>query len=231
MHRSITNDEFTLYGYWQSSSTHRVRCALNLKNIKYNKHIVSVINNDNNTDPEYIKINTMKSVPSLQHQYIDYNGIKHNNIITQSVAIIEYLDEIQPDINPLLSVDPYTNSLIRTLVHIIACDIQPLHNSRINQQITQLTSASQALQFAQNAINRGLTAIESILQRTSGVYCISNTLTMADIYLVGCMGSALRYNIDLLQYPICSRINAELHTLDEFHEAHPFNQSDYMQQS
>ncbi|KAF9969352.1 Glutathione S-transferase zeta-1 [Actinomortierella ambigua] len=206
------NNEVTLYGYFRSSCSYRVRIALNLKNIPYQPHYISLIKGEHKT-PEYLAIQPLGMVPALA---ID------GDVLTQSLAIIEYLDETRPDV-PLLPKDPKARAKVRELAYAVAMDIQPVTNMRILQ--TQGDDKQKA-EWVQKMTSHGFKGIEVLLAKTAGKYCFGDSITLADIALVPQVYNANRFNVDLTPYPIISRINAALQEHPAFRAAHPHAQPD-----
>ena len=203
----------TLYSFFRSSSSWRVRIALALKGLEYDYKPVDILNGQQRSD-EYLKLNPMGSVPTLIH-----NG----NKLTQSLAILEYLDELYPDPPLLPKNDPIKRCKVRGLSLLIATDIQPLQNIRVMRYIGE-----SKFKFATWAVENGLTALEHSLQETAGRYSYGNDITLADICLVPQIAHAIdRFYIDIKKYRTVSRINDELKSHESFLKAHPENQPDY----
>lgn len=212
-----------LYGYYLSSSTHRVRIALNLLNIKYTTKIVNVSEDTYHETDEYKQLNPMSQVPVIKHTYIDqHTQQEQTNIIAQSVAIIEYINELfcsntnTVQLLPPTS-KPHLRAVCRQIVQIIACNIQPLQNRRImNESVIP------------SIMHRGLTAVEQLVKLYSGKYCIGDSITMADIYVIPQLQAARRWNINLDIYPTLVRIDNECSKISAFIQAHPLQQQDYL---
>ena len=182
----------TLYGYWRSSATYRVRIALNLKKLPYIYIPVHLVKNGGGQHlAEYQTLNPAELVPTL----IDDEG----NLLNQSSAIIEYLDELYPQKPKLLPSTPLDKAKIRTLAQDITCDIQPLANLRVMQYMNKSLSCSDSQQkaWSKHWIETGFDGLEKRLQKSAGDYCFGNTLTMADVCLVPQVYNASRFSVNL----------------------------------
>lgn len=205
-----------LYDYFRSSACFRVRIALNIKNIDYDLEQIHLVNNGGEQfSPEYLKINPHSLVPTLQDD---------NKILTQSLAIIEYLDEIHPS-PPLLPNDAYQKALVRAFALSIAADLHPLNNLRVLTYLKNEFSISdeQKNKWYQHWMAKGLAGLESQLTRLNHktIFCFGNTPTLADICLVPQMYNARRFNCDLSNYPTLVRIDEACQALPAFSKASP----------
>lgn len=205
-----------LYDYYRSSSSYRVRIALNLKQINYNAIPIHLVNHGGEQHHDsYLKINPQGLVPTL-----DENG----HIITQSLAIIEYLDELNPS-PPLLPVNPLARAEVRSLALLIACDVHPLNNLRVLNQIRQQLNASEAQvnDWYHHWLKLGFDAFEEKLKRLprKSNVCYGHEITLADICLIPQVYNAKRYGFSLQHYPLIEEINDYCLTLDAFREALP----------
>ncbi|XP_042293739.1 maleylacetoacetate isomerase isoform X3 [Sceloporus undulatus] len=153
----------------------------------------------------------MKQVPALK-----IDGIT----LSQSLAIIEYLEETRP--NPrILPQDPKKRAQVRMISDHIVTGIQPLQNLSVLQQMGE-----KKLEWAQRCISSGFEALEQILKKTAGQYCVGNEVTMADLCLVPQVFNAERYKVDLTPYPTIRQINKALLELESFQTSHPSRQPD-----
>lgn len=205
-----------LYDYFRSSACFRVRIALNLKGLDYQAIPVHLVNNGGEQfSDEYRKINPQSLVPSLQAD---------DKILTQSLAIIEYLDEIHPT-PALLPASPYEKSLTRAFALTIAADIHPLNNLRVLKYLTHefKLSEEQKTQWYQHWIAKGLSGLEAQLttQQLSGHFCYGNQPTLADICLVPQLYNARRFACNLDAYPSLVRIDAHCQQHPAFKNAWP----------
>lgn len=207
-----------LYDYYRSSSSYRVRIALNYKRVPYDIIPVHLLNNGGEqNDPDYVALNPQKLVPTL-----DNDG----KVITQSLAILEYLEETIPSPS-LLPEEPFARAQVRSLASIIACDIHPLNNLRVLQTLKQRFDATEAqvTSWYHLWLEEGFAAIEAWLKKRprEGRVCYGDSVTMADICLIPQVYNALRYNFSLEPYPIIRDINEYCLSLSEFNNASPDN--------
>ncbi|XP_062973970.1 maleylacetoacetate isomerase isoform X2 [Elgaria multicarinata webbii] len=201
-----------LYTYFRSSCSWRVRIALALKRIAYDQAPVNLVKDGGQQlSSEFQTVNPMQQVPALK-----IDGIT----LSQSLAIIEYLEETRP--NPkILPQDPKKRAQVRMISDHITSGIQPLQNLTVLQQVGE-----KKLDWAQHCISRGFKALEQILQETAGRYCVGNEVTMADLCLVPQVYNAERFKVDLTPYPTISKINKALLELEAFQTSHPSRQPD-----
>jgi maleylacetoacetate isomerase len=205
-----------LYHYYRSSASYRVRIALNIKNIAYESVDIHLVNNEGeHNTPHYLEINPQGLVPCL-----DVDG----HIISQSLAIIEYLDETFPQ-NPLLPSDPLNKAQVRALALIIACDMHPLNNLRVLSQIKDQFNANEAdvITWYHRWLKPGFDAFEAKLKTTerSGPFCFGNQVSLADLCLIPQAFNAHRYNFPMDNYPLINAINDNCLRLDAFSAAKP----------
>jgi maleylpyruvate isomerase len=210
-----------LHNYFRSSSAYRVRIALNLKGLDY--EYVSVHLNRNGGaqfSPEFSSLNPQHLVPVLSEAGLD---------ISQSLAIIEYLDEQYPAV-ALLPGSPAQRAWVRQLALAISCDIHPLNNLRVLKYLTGPMEQTEAAKLAWIAhwTVAGLAALEAKLARAPqrGVFCLGDTPTLADCCLVPQLFAAQRFNVDLGPYPTLRAIDAACAQLPAFADAHPARQPD-----
>src|SRR5271155_2430126 len=209
-----------LYGYSRSSAAFRVRIALNLKKLDYENASIHLRRGDQSA-PGFLGVNPQGLVPALE---ID------GQTLTQSQAIIEYLDERHPD-PPLLPRDAAGRARVRALAAIVACDIHPLNNLRVLRYLHgPLGQDEDAIGTWYNHwIDSGFGALERLLAGDSrtGAFCHGDRPGLADIALVPQVVNAERYRLDLGPYPIIAGIFANCMKLDAFAAAHPARQPDY----
>lgn len=211
--------EFKLYSYFRSSSSYRVRIALNYKQIPYEYIPVHLLDQGGHQNKlEYLKINPKQEVPTLVH-----NG----NFISQSVAIIEYLDELKPE-NKLFPDDLIAKAEVRQICEIINSGIQPLQNLRILKKLINDfgISEGQKIKWIKDVISSGLAALEINLTKTSGTFCIANHITAADLFLIPQIYNAERYEMDMRPYPNIMKVNTNCMKIESFRKAHPDFQPD-----
>ena len=205
-----------LYDYYRSTASYRVRIALNVKKINYEKCSVHLVDNGGEQHlATYLEVNPQGLVPTL-----DENG----HILSQSLAIIEYLDEICPT-PPLLPQNPLGRGQVRSLAMIIACDMHPLNNLRVLQQLKQQFQATeeQVTEWYHHWLTQGFDAIEQQLKhlpRKTNV-CYGHEVSLADICLIPQVYNAKRFHFSMKDYPLINKINDYCLTLDAFVDAAP----------
>lgn len=210
--------EFILYGYFRSSASHRVRIAMNVKNLNYDYKAVHLINNGGEQySEEYKKLNPSEQVPTLIH-----NG----RALGQSMAIVQYLDEVAP--NPrLFPIDAFEKARVIQFCEIINSGIQPLHNLAVTNQLQKLgMSESNKDEWVVHAIHKGLAAMERFLRDTAGTYSFGGKVTAADAFLVPQVFSAIRFKATPENYPTVMRVFENCSMLDSFRRAEPMKQPD-----
>lgn len=210
-----------LYDYFRSSASYRVRIALNLKGIDWERAPVHLLKDGGqHLLPAYRAINPQALVPALRDD---------ERVLTQSLAIIEYLDETHPK-PPLLPGDPLGRARVRALALLVACDIHPLANLRVRNYLKQKLGLSddQRQQWDQHWLGEGLAAFERLVagHPETGTYCHGGHPTIADICLVPQLFNARRVGCDLALYPTILRIEAACVKLAAFERAHPMVQPD-----
>ena len=209
-----------LYDYFRSSAAYRVRIALNLKGLAPERAFVHLRNNVQRSD-DYLALNPQGLVPML----VADDGA----VLTQSLAIIEYLDEAYPK-PPLLPAAPAERARVRGIALEIACDIHPLNNLRVLQYLKNTLGVSDEQKDAwyRYWIDVGLEALETRLARdpATGRFCHGDAPTLADICLVPQLANARRMNIDVGPYPTLTRIEASAISLPAFVDAAPAKQPD-----
>lgn len=205
-----------LYDYYRSSASYRVRIALNLKNISYERFQIHLMNNGGEQHHEnYQTLNPQGLVPTL-----DENG----HVITQSLAIIEYLDDICPT-PALLPLNPLAKAHVRGLALIIACDTHPLNNLRVLEQLKQQFQATeqQIAVWYHHWLKKGFDAIELQLKNLprKNPVCYGSEISIADICLIPQVYNAHRFHFSMKDYPLINEINDYCLTLGAFINAAP----------
>lgn len=208
-----------LYSYFRSSASWRVRIALAYKSIDYEYKAVSLIKDGGQQHlDEYKSVNPMEQVPTL---------VIDGSTLTQSLPIIEYLEETRPDKPKLLPSDAVARHQARAIAEMINSGIQPVQNLSVLQHLAKITNDdSQKSSWGLYWIEKGLKAVEQALQTTAGKYCVGNDVTIADLALVPQVYNAKRFKVEMSQFPTITRIVEELVTLDAFKAADPTAQPD-----
>lgn len=208
-----------LYSYFRSSAAYRVRIALSLKGLAYDCIAINLRQGEQRAET-YRAINAQELVPVLG----DDRGV-----FTQSLAIIEYLEERYPE-PPLLPVTPEARARVRAIALAIACDIHPLDNLRVLQYLTHTLGVSEEAKngWYRHWIDLGLSALEAQLSRdpATGPFCHGATATLADVCLIPQLANARRFQLPLDPYPTLVRIEAVCNGLPAFAAAAPERQPD-----
>lgn len=209
----MNNFNTHFYEYWRSSAAFRVRIALNLAGLDYQSIDVDLIGREHQKE-SYYAINPQGLVPSL--------GIDGHNL-TQSLAIIEYLDETR-DLG-LLPKNSHDRWRVRAMSYCIAMEIHPICNLSVAGYVYEITNKTLSRRdWMHEFIPKGLRAFEGYLEQSkTGKYCHGETITMADLCLYPQIYNANRWGVDLEKYPQIIRIVNQLDKLDEFQRAHPDN--------
>ena len=208
-----------LYSYWRSTAAYRVRIALNIKQLRYKTESVHLVKNGGEQLMQaYKDVNPQSLVPSL----VTEDG----DILTQSMAIIDYLDEAYPD-TPLYPENPIIKTHVKAMALSIACDIHPLNNLRVLKYLKgQEWQQEQVDEWYAHWIHQGFAAIEKQLEKSAGQFCFSDDVSVADIFLVAQVYNANRFKVSLENYPLIVEINHNCLKLKAFVDAVPENQSD-----
>jgi maleylpyruvate isomerase len=204
-----------LYGYPMSSASYRVRIALALKGIEVTS-VTKQLRRGEQRAKEFLEINPQGFVPTL--------ALDDGQILTQSLAIIEYLDEVHPQ-PPLLPAAPLERARVRALAQLIACDIHPLNNLRVLQYLEGTLGETQNVRDAwyRHWIESGFEALEAALGRdpARGRFCFGDAPTLADVCLVPQVFNARRYSVDLTPYPRVAAADAACREIPAFASAAP----------
>lgn len=206
-----------LHGYWRSGAAYRVRIALNLKGVPYSQ-APHDLRKDEQRSPAFAKLNPQLMVPALEVE---------GAVLTQSVAILEWIEERYPS-PPLLPGRLAERAQVRALVAAITADIHPLHNLRIARALKADHGFGEEQVTAWNArwIGEGFAAIEQIIDRVGGRFAFGDEPTLADCCLVPQVYSAERFGVDVASFPRLCAAAAAARSLDAVAAAHPSRQPD-----
>jgi maleylacetoacetate isomerase len=210
-----------LYTYWRSSAAYRVRIALAVKGLEYEsvpRHLLR--EGGEQRRPDFLALNPQGLVPALEHD---------GHVMTQSLAICEYLEEIHPQ-PPLLPTDPLGRAAVRAMALAVACDVHPLNNLRVQQYLRgELGQGDEAVaHWTRHWIDRGFVALEQRVARLSGDgrHCYGSSVTLADVFLVPQVYNARRAQLDLSPYPRLAAVVQYLESVPAFAVARPEAQPD-----
>lgn len=210
----------TLYTFFRSSTSYRVRIALSLKGLDWEQRYVSLPKMEHR-DPGYLDLNPQGLVPAL----VEEDG----HVLAQSLAIIEYLDEAYPE-PPFLPKDLYERAYVRRLSQIIGCDIHPLNNVRVLKWLGANVPGDKGIadRWYAQWVAEGFAAFEACLHREGrhGTHCLGDRPTLADICLVPQVANARRFNCDLSAYPLTVEIADRVAALPAVQRVAPDTQAD-----
>ena len=206
-----------LHGYWRSGAAYRTRIALSLKGIDYEQQGHD-LRTGAHKDPAYVALNPQEMVPALQVE---------GAVLTQSPAILEWLEETHPT-PALLPTDAIGRAQVRAMAALIGCDIHPLNNLRVGKALRETFGADQAAvdAWAARWIIPGFEALEALVARHGAGWCHGDAPTLADCYLIPQVYSAGRFNVPMDAFPRLQAIDAKAAEHPAFVAAHPDNQPD-----
>jgi len=207
-----------LYTYFRSSAAYRVRIALNLKGLPYDMVPVHLTRDGGyQRKPEFMAINPQMRVPALE--------LSNGDVLTQSLAIIDYLDDLHPE-PPLLPGDVLARARVRAIAQIVACDIHPLNNLLVLQYLKRQMKHDQAEidTWYHHWVTEGFKAIEAVI--SPGPYAFGAHVTVADVCLVPQVFNARRLKVPLDAFPKIVAVDAACLKLPAFDKARPENQPD-----
>lgn len=215
------DDGIVLYTYWRSSAAYRVRIGLELKGLAWEARPVHLVREGGEQHLDaYRALNPQQLVPTLLHD---------GHTLTQSLAIVEYLEERFPQV-ALLPADAAGRARVRALAQLVACDIHPINNLRVMQYLERDLElpADARTQWTLHWIAEGFQAMEALLANSSatGTFCHGDRPGLADLCLLPQLYNAHRFGLDLGPYPTLRRIEAACQALDAFDRARPENQAD-----
>src|SRR6516164_2121433 len=206
-----------LHGYFRSSASYRVRIALNLKGLRVD-HLPHHLRKGEQCAPAYVAINPQGLVPALENDA--------GAILTQSLAIIEWLDETHPN-PPLLPKDALQRAKVRAFALAIACDTHPVQNLKVLARLRELgLSEDKVTGWAGWANREGLAACEKLIAREGGPFCFGAAPTMADLCLVPQLANARRFGVDVAAFPRLLAAETAAKALAAFADAAPDKQPD-----
>lgn len=206
-----------LYDYWRSGAAYRVRIGLNLKGLTYEPRAVNLIAGDQ-AGAAYGAVNPQHLVPSLETP---------EGVLTQSLAILEWLEETRPD-PPLLPRAALDRAIVRAMADIVACDVHPLNNVRVGRRLMTEMGHSQDdyLAWMRHWMREGFDALEPLVARHGGGFAFGDSPTLADCCLVPQVYSARRYDLDLAAWPAIAGVAERAAQHPAFQAAHPDRQPD-----
>ncbi len=207
-----------LFGYWRSSATYRVRIAMELKGLDFSYEPVNLLKGEQRS-PAFLKRNPQGLVPALETE--------EGSVLTQSIAIVEYLEERYPEV-ALLPNEAAARAHARAIAATIACEAQPFMNLRMQKYLKEdLDFGDEAMKAWLNRWSGGaMESVEALVSRYQGDFCVGDKPTVADAFLVPQMYGAMRFGIDLSRTPRLKAIHERCSALDPFKRAHPENQPD-----
>jgi maleylacetoacetate isomerase len=206
----------TLYSYWRSTTSVRVRAALNLKGLAYQIRSINLIESDHLL-PEYGSINPNKGVPSLV--------LKDGRILTQSMAILRYLDELEPD-PPLLPNDPVERAQVEAAAHVLALDVHPVNNLRVGQYLKSIGhSQDDVIVWMRHWMSEGFDAFQTMI-RCDTRFAFGDTPGLADLCLVAQLYNGRRWGVDLTPFARLVDIDAAAQEIEAIAKAMPDAQPD-----
>lgn len=206
---------YTLFGYWRSSATWRVRIALHLKGVVFETVPVHLVEEGGRQhQAAHLARNPMGQVPALQTPH---------GMLTQSLPIIEYLEARHPEPS-LLPADLYARAQTRALAELINSGVQPLQNLSVLQHVDAL--GSDRIAWGRHWIQRGLDRMEQAVGATAGTYCVGDRISLADLCLIPQLYNARRFGCDSASWATLNRIETSCLGLPAFVAADPANQVD-----
>uniref|UniRef100_B0T240 Maleylacetoacetate isomerase n=1 Tax=Caulobacter sp. (strain K31) TaxID=366602 RepID=B0T240_CAUSK len=208
--------KLTLHSAWRSSAAYRVRIGLNLKGLAYDVVPVNLVANQH-LEPAYAALNPQRLLPTLE---------VGGRTLTQSLAILEWLDETAPE-PPLLPTDPFDRATVRAMAEIIACDIHPVNNLRILRALTGLGVDEPGRDvWIQRWITDGFAALEPLIVERGKGFAFGDAPGLADCCLVPQVYNAERFKTDLTPFPAIRAVAARAVEHPAFAAAHPNLQPD-----
>lgn len=206
-----------LHGYWRSGTSYRTRIALELKGLAYQQQPLDLRLGQQRSDA-YLALNPQGLVPALE---------VGGEVLIQSPAILEWLEEVHPEPR-LLPENAGARAAVRAMAALVGCDIHPLNNLRVGKALRETFGADQAAvdAWADRWIRPGFAALETLVDRQGEGWCYGDAPTLADCYLIPQIYSARRFHVDLSAFPALLQIEARAAAHPGFVAAHPDNQPD-----
>ena len=206
-----------LHGYFRSSASYRVRIALNLKGLGVD-HLPHHLRKGEQRAPAFLALNPQGLVPALEGDA--------GEVLTQSLAIIEWLDETHPE-PPLLPRDPLRRAKVRAFAQALACDTHPVQNLKVLARLRQLGLPEDEVKaWAAWANREGLSACETLIAAEPGPFCFGAEPSIADLCLVPQLANARRFGVDVAAFPRLLHAEAAAKALPAFADAAPERQID-----
>lgn len=207
----------TLYSYWRSTTSYRVRVALNLKGLSYDTVPVNLVAGEQRA-PDYVARNPAKAVPTLV--------LEDGTVLTQSLAILEYLDHIVPD-PALLPTDPLLRAKVQAAAQVIAMEVHPVNNLKVVSRLKSEfgITGDQGIEWMRHWMTEGFTAYQALLPEGTK-YSFSDTPLLCDICLVAQLYNAHRWGVDMTPFDRLLEIEDHALKLPAFDAARPENQPD-----
>lgn len=207
---------YTLFGYWRSSSSYRVRIVLNLKGLDHTQRPVHLIaDGGQHNTPEFGQKSPLHQLPVLE--------LPDGRLLTQSVAIVEYLEAVHPA-PPLYPTDPWALARVREVVEMINSGIQPLQNLRVLRSLK--AAGIDPAAWCREVIGRGLAGVEARLAELAGRHAVGDAVGIVEAVLVPQLYAARRFGLDLEPFPVVRRVEAAVDGHPAFRAAHPDQQPD-----
>ena len=210
--------DLTLHSMWTATAPYRVRIGLELKGLKYDIVPVNLTAGEQ-ADPGYAAVNRQQLIPTLTVGDL---------VLTQSLAILEWLDETHPA-PPLLPKTPADRAAVRAMAEIVACDIHPVNNLRIRRALDGLghpLGGPEQTAWGARWINDGFAALEPMIERHGGGFAFGDAPTIADCCLIPQIWSCTRFGVDIAAYPALAAVYAHAAGHPAFQAAHPDRQPD-----
>jgi len=225
------NRELTLYSYWRSSCSWRVRIALELKGLAYKYVPIHLVKNEQLSDA-FLELNPRGLVPCL----LVGSARSDARALSESMAILSYLEDAYPNLPSLLPKEPFQKAEVLRVCEYINSGIQPLQNLATLRKVMEYfpaektsagtkTKGEMKMEWGKHWITQGFIAVEELLPE-KGPYCFGNEITMADVLLVPQVYNANRFKVDMSRFPKIAERCANLEKLSAFQRAHPDRQPD-----